>query len=157
MSPTGSVINKQYVIIPNLLYNLIAWVLTEDQTKGIVLHYFHQLTGKSRQHIWHLLHQGRARLECQNISTTLQSVLRTLTRSAEPVKLFNSTTRPTRFGVFHLTTIDIVYDVMCMVKVMKYDSFCFVNKKKIHCHQLPPTKDALQKRILRQNRNGQFY
>ena len=32
MAPTGSVINKQYVIIPNLLYNLIAWVLTEDQS-----------------------------------------------------------------------------------------------------------------------------
>jgi hypothetical protein len=32
MAPTGSFINKQYVIIPNLLYNLIAWVLTEDQS-----------------------------------------------------------------------------------------------------------------------------
>jgi hypothetical protein len=52
-------------------------------------------------------------------SHTLQSVLRTLTRSAEPVKLLNSTTRPTRFGIFHLTTSDIVYE----------DSFCFVNQK----------------------------
>jgi hypothetical protein len=32
MAPTGSVINKQYVIIPNWLYNLITWVLTEDQS-----------------------------------------------------------------------------------------------------------------------------
>jgi hypothetical protein len=32
MDPTGSFINKQSVIIPNLLYNLIAWVLTEDQS-----------------------------------------------------------------------------------------------------------------------------
>ena len=44
-----------------------------------------------------------------NISPTLQSVLRTFTSSAEPVRLLNSTTRPTRFGVFHLTTSDIVY------------------------------------------------
>jgi len=28
--------------------------------------------------------------------------------------------------------------------------------KNIQCHQLPPTKDALQKRILRSNRDGQF-
>jgi hypothetical protein len=57
------------------------------KTKGIVPHYFHQLTRKSIQHIGHLLHQGRGRLECHKISTTLQSVLRTLTRSAELVKL----------------------------------------------------------------------
>ena len=30
--PTGSFINEKYVTIPNLLYNLIAWVLTEDQS-----------------------------------------------------------------------------------------------------------------------------
>jgi hypothetical protein len=70
------------------------------------------MTGKSREHIGHLLHQGRGRLECQKISTTLQSVLRTLTRSAEPVKLLNSTTRPTRFEVFNIATSYIVYDVM---------------------------------------------
>ena len=58
-------------------------------------------------------HQGGGRLECQKISPTLQSVLRTLTCSTEPLRLLNSTTRPTRFGVFHLTTSDIVYDVMC--------------------------------------------
>ena len=34
------------------------------KAKGIVPHYFHQMTGKSRQHIGHLLHQGRGRLEC---------------------------------------------------------------------------------------------
>jgi hypothetical protein len=43
------------------------------KAKGIVPHFFHQMTGKSRQHIGHLLHQGRGRLECQKISTTLQS------------------------------------------------------------------------------------
>jgi len=32
MAPTGSFINEQSVTIPNLLYNLIAWVLTEDQS-----------------------------------------------------------------------------------------------------------------------------
>jgi hypothetical protein len=32
MGPTGSFINEQSVTIPNLLYNLIAWVLTEDQS-----------------------------------------------------------------------------------------------------------------------------
>ena len=32
MAPTGIFINTQSVIIPNLLYNLIAWVLTEDQS-----------------------------------------------------------------------------------------------------------------------------
>ena len=83
------------------------------KTKGLVPHYFHQLTGKSRQHIGSLLHQGRGRLECQKISTTLQNILRTLSKSTEPVKLLNSTTRSTRFRVFHLTTSDIVYDVMC--------------------------------------------
>ena len=31
-SPIGSFINEQSVTIPNLLYNLIAWVLTEDQS-----------------------------------------------------------------------------------------------------------------------------
>ena len=30
--PIGSFINEQSVTIPNLLYNLIAWVLTEDQS-----------------------------------------------------------------------------------------------------------------------------
>ena len=30
--PIGSFINDQSVTIPNLLYNLIAWVLTEDQS-----------------------------------------------------------------------------------------------------------------------------
>jgi len=30
--PTGSFINEQSVTIPDLLYNLIAWVLTEDQS-----------------------------------------------------------------------------------------------------------------------------
>jgi hypothetical protein len=74
------------------------------KAKGIVPHYFHQLTEKSSQHIGHLPHQQGSRL---------QRILRTLSRSAEPVKLLNSTTRPTRFGVFHLTTSDIVYDVMC--------------------------------------------
>ena len=83
------------------------------KAKGIVPHYFHQLTGKSSQHIGHLPHQRGGRLECKKISTTLQSILRTLSRSAEPVKLLNSTTRPTRFGVFHLTASDILYDVMC--------------------------------------------
>ena len=81
--------------------------------KGIVPHYFHQLTGKSRQHIWHFPHQGGGRLQCQTYQLPLQSVLQILPRSAEPVKLLNSTTRPTRFGVFHLTASDIVYDVMC--------------------------------------------
>ena len=32
MGPTGSFINEQSVTIPNLLYNLIAWVLNEDQS-----------------------------------------------------------------------------------------------------------------------------
>jgi hypothetical protein len=32
MAATGSFIDKPSVIIPNLLYNLIAWVLTEDQS-----------------------------------------------------------------------------------------------------------------------------
>jgi hypothetical protein len=32
MAPIGSFIDKQYVIIPNLLYKLITWVLTADQT-----------------------------------------------------------------------------------------------------------------------------
>jgi hypothetical protein len=32
MAPTGSFINEQSVTIPNLLYNLIASVLTEDQS-----------------------------------------------------------------------------------------------------------------------------
>ena len=32
MAPTGSFLNEQSVTIPNLLYNLIAWVLTEDQS-----------------------------------------------------------------------------------------------------------------------------
>jgi hypothetical protein len=83
------------------------------KANGIVPHCFHQLTGKSSQHIGHLPHQRGGRLECQKISTTLQSILRTLSRSTEPVKLLNSTTSPTRFGIFHLTTSDIVYDVMC--------------------------------------------
>jgi len=32
MGPTGSFINEQSVTISNLLYSLIAWVLTEDQS-----------------------------------------------------------------------------------------------------------------------------
>jgi hypothetical protein len=32
MAPTGSFIDEQSVTIPNLLYNLITWVLTEDQS-----------------------------------------------------------------------------------------------------------------------------
>ena len=32
MAPTGSFINKHSVIIPNLLYDLISLVLTEDQS-----------------------------------------------------------------------------------------------------------------------------
>ena len=32
MAPTGSFIDEQPVTIPNLLYNLITWVLTEDQS-----------------------------------------------------------------------------------------------------------------------------
>jgi hypothetical protein len=32
MAQTGSFINEQSVTIPNLLYNLIPWVLTEDQS-----------------------------------------------------------------------------------------------------------------------------
>ena len=32
MAPTGIFINKHAVIIPNLPYNLIAWVLTDDQS-----------------------------------------------------------------------------------------------------------------------------
>ena len=66
-----------------------------------------------KQNIGNFPHQGGGRLEWQKISPTLQSILRTFTSSAEPVRLLNSTTRPTRFGVFHLTTSDIVYDVMC--------------------------------------------
>ena len=35
-----------------------------------------------------------------------------------------------------------------LVMLMRDDSFCFVNKKKtIQWHQLPPTKDALQKHL----------
>jgi hypothetical protein len=47
-------------------------------------------------------------LQSKKISPTLQSVLRTFTSSAEPVSLLNNTTRPTRFGGFHLTTSDIM-------------------------------------------------
>ena len=36
------------------------------------------------------------------LSPTLESVWRTFTRSAEPVRIFSSTARPTRFGVFTL-------------------------------------------------------
>jgi hypothetical protein len=32
MAHTGSFINEQSVITPNLLYNLISWVLTDDQS-----------------------------------------------------------------------------------------------------------------------------
>jgi hypothetical protein len=32
MAPTGRFIDEQSVTIPNLLYNLITWVLTEDQS-----------------------------------------------------------------------------------------------------------------------------
>jgi hypothetical protein len=32
MAQTGSFINEQSVITPNLLYNLISWVLTDDQS-----------------------------------------------------------------------------------------------------------------------------
>ena len=32
MAHTGSFINEQSVITPNLLYNLNSWVLTEDQS-----------------------------------------------------------------------------------------------------------------------------
>jgi hypothetical protein len=32
MAPTGSFIDEQSVTIPNLLYNLITWVLTEDKS-----------------------------------------------------------------------------------------------------------------------------
>jgi len=32
MAPTGSFIDEQSVTIPNLLYNLITWVLNEDQS-----------------------------------------------------------------------------------------------------------------------------
>ena len=37
MAPTGSFVNKQSVIIPNLLCNLIAWVLTEDYSAPPIL------------------------------------------------------------------------------------------------------------------------
>ena len=103
------------------------WMFLIYKTKGIVPHSFHQLTGKSRQHIWHLLHQERGHLECQKISTTLQSVLRTLTRSAEPVKLLNSTTRSIRFGVFHLTTymMSCVNDTTRLLDAFDISTFKF--------------------------------
>jgi hypothetical protein len=44
------------------------------------------------------------------LSPTLESVWRTFTRSAEPVRIFNSTAILHVSG-FHFTTSDIVYDV----------------------------------------------
>jgi len=44
-----------------------------------------------------------------------------------------------------------VYAFPSIGKLMRCDSFCLINKKNIQCHQLLPTKDSLQKHILRAN------
>jgi hypothetical protein len=63
----------------------------------------------NQQRYWH----SHNKEDIDKYFVRTQSVLRTLNCSTEPVRFLNSTTRPTRFGVFHLTTRDIVYDVIC--------------------------------------------
>ena len=51
MAPTGSFINEQSVTIPNLLYSLIAWVLTEDQSARLISNLKVEMSEATNRHV----------------------------------------------------------------------------------------------------------
>ena len=140
MAPTGSFINEQSVTIPNLLYNLIPWVLTEDQSDRPISNLSVEMSEATDRRVVSFVLDIIYDVTRGKVKTPkrvgLVVLFKNLTGSAELVKVLKTLCR--RYCFTFQTASSLMWKISYvlstlsrqLVKLMRYDSLCFVNKKK---------------------------
>jgi hypothetical protein len=160
MAPTtGRFINEQSMTLLNLLCNLIAWVLTEDQSDRPISNLSVEMSEATNRHVISFAQDIIYDVTRCKVKTPkrvgLTVLWKILTGSAELVKVHQTFSRVgDNFDIPNGILLD-VENLICAFSsigdINEVRFLCFVNNKNTQCHQLPPPQDALQKHLQRLN------